>query len=202
MLGREFELACFRNAAQPAGDSEPGCPGRKQAAIWQPLSELRYIFLHTLVGDTAYQMMTHQRRQVLHRLAARSIEQQFAADLTPHYGAGLPLRAGEHGRAGAATWDLPETRPHDPTRTRRPSTCFHAPLSLVEQPEQRLDLLLAREPVFDRIGQRERSTRITKQRPASLQPELANPQQQAEVALRQANLVRVQSRLTGAGLPG
>ncbi|MCB0204407.1 MAG: tetratricopeptide repeat protein [Anaerolineae bacterium] len=198
VLGREFEIRLLSEMLRNRQAIQSQVALAEQAAIWQPLSELRYIFLHTLVRDTAYQMMTHQRRQVLHRLAAESIEQQFAADLTPHYGAlGFHFEQASMAEPARRYLGLAGDQAARSYQNQAAIDLFSRALVLVEQPEQRLDLLLAREPVFDRIGQREAQHQDLNEA-RQIAAELANPQQQAEVALRQANLVRVQSRLTDA----
>lgn len=58
--------------------------GEKQA-IWQSISELRYIFKHALIRDAAYGMQLKKHLRALHKLAAESIEELFQADLKPYY---------------------------------------------------------------------------------------------------------------------
>jgi len=49
------------------------------------LSEMRYLFRHTLMRDAAYNMQLQARLRELHALAGEAIEQVYAADPGPHY---------------------------------------------------------------------------------------------------------------------
>ena len=198
VLGREFEIRLLSQMLQNSYGIQLQVVGAERAAIWQPLSELRYIFLHALVRDTAYRMMTHQRRQVLHRLAAEAIEQQFAADLTAHYGAlGFHYEQASLSEPAGRYLTLAG---HEAARSYQNQSAidlFSRALVLADQAEQRIDLLLAREPVLDRVGQRDIQHQDLDEA-KRLAAALVDPHRQAEVALRQANLVRLQSRLSDA----
>jgi tetratricopeptide (TPR) repeat protein len=52
--------------------------------IWLALSDLRYLFRHTLMRDAAYDMQLQARLRELHALAGWAIELVYAADLGPH----------------------------------------------------------------------------------------------------------------------
>lgn len=61
--------------------------GAERAAIWQPLSELRYIFLYCPGARHGLSDDDPPAAASAASVAAEAIEQQFAADLTAHYGA-------------------------------------------------------------------------------------------------------------------
>ena len=85
VLGREFDrqilVAMFKGEADISGRIEAAA----SAEIWQALSELRYLFRHSLLRDAAYQMQLLSQRQLLHRFAAETIEEYFATDLAAVY---------------------------------------------------------------------------------------------------------------------
>ncbi|MCP4513926.1 MAG: tetratricopeptide repeat protein, partial [Delftia sp.] len=53
--------------------------------IWSALSEMRYLFRHTLMRDAAYDMQLQTRLREMHRLAGEAIVRLYAGDLAPHY---------------------------------------------------------------------------------------------------------------------
>jgi predicted ATPase/class 3 adenylate cyclase len=85
-LGREFEVDVL--AAMLHHQAElPQYVGQAQRAnIWAPLSEIEYIFRHTLLRDAAYSMQLLTRQRELHRLAVSAMEEVYQNDLEPHYG--------------------------------------------------------------------------------------------------------------------
>lgn len=85
-LGREFEVEVL--AAMLHHQAElPQYVGQAQRAnIWAPLSEIEYIFRHTLLRDAAYSMQLLSRQRELHRLAVSAMEEVYRDDLEPHYG--------------------------------------------------------------------------------------------------------------------
>ena len=86
VLGREFEVRVLSQMLQ----GDPTLPGKlahaEQQAIWLALTEIRYIFKHTLLRDTAYDMQLVEQRRKLHALALDALETVYADDLAPHYG--------------------------------------------------------------------------------------------------------------------
>ncbi|TYB99129.1 MAG: tetratricopeptide repeat protein [Kosmotoga sp.] len=54
--------------------------------IWQPISEIRYIFKHTLIRETAYKMQMKDRLKRLHELAAKTLENLYSDNLKQVYG--------------------------------------------------------------------------------------------------------------------
>lgn len=87
ILGREFETQVLSHILQAEQFHLPIHPFIVEAerqAIWSLLAEWRYLFRHTLLRDTAYQMQLLSRRQMLHALALTALETTYAADLSPH----------------------------------------------------------------------------------------------------------------------
>jgi adenylate cyclase len=85
VLGCEFEVQVLSRMLR--GDAQLAQRIRQAEAemIWSALSELRYIFRHTLMRDAAYEMQLRAHLQKLHALAGEAIEQVYGSDLGPHY---------------------------------------------------------------------------------------------------------------------
>jgi adenylate cyclase len=85
VLGCEFEVQVLSRMLR--GDAQLAQRIRQAVVemIWSALSELRYIFRHTLMRDAAYDMQLRAHLQKLHALAGEAIEQVYASDLGPHY---------------------------------------------------------------------------------------------------------------------
>ncbi len=198
VLGREFEVLLLSDMLTDPRSITSSIAMAEKAAIWQPLSELRYIFMHGLLRDTAYRMMTHQRRSALHRLAAEASERQFAADLAPHYSSiGFHYEQAGMAEPACRYLELAGQAASDSYQNQVAIDLFSRALALASSPEHHFNLLLARETVRDRLGQRDEQY-ADLERARQIADELANPSRQAEVALRLANLVRLQSRLQEA----
>lgn len=86
VLGREFEVQVLAQMLEPAGVSQ--VPGRvqeaEQAHIWYALSELTYLFQHTLLQEAAYEMQLFAQRQLLHHTAGLAMEQLYRPQTAPH----------------------------------------------------------------------------------------------------------------------
>lgn len=85
VLGREFEVSILSRMLRNAPEVLASLHVAEDEAIWTALTELRYLFRHTLLREAAYEMQLRARLRTLHRLAAECIEQVYAADLAPHY---------------------------------------------------------------------------------------------------------------------
>lgn len=103
VLGREFEIQLLsfmlqreRHQAMPPEMLRHQLTEAEQHAVWSALSEIRYIFCHTLMRDAAYELQLLSRRQALHQLAITALETVYAPDLAAHYHQ-LAYHA-EHGR--------------------------------------------------------------------------------------------------------
>lgn len=198
VLGREFEVRLLSQMLRNGRPLETVVASAEQAAIWQPLNELRYIFLHTLVRDTAYGMLTHQRRQQFHLLAAEALETLYAADVTP--------------AAPAIGWHYEQAEQAEPARryltmageeaarsyhNQAAVDFFTRALALSPTPQQRGDLLLGREAVLNWLGDRPRQAEDL-QALAALAEQIADPRLHAEVSLRQANYRRATGDIPAA----
>lgn len=86
VLGREFEISILINMLHDDPLARERIDTAEQAAIWSALSQLRYLFKHALLRDTAYHMQVRARRSALHMLAVEALETLYADDLRPHYG--------------------------------------------------------------------------------------------------------------------
>ena len=58
--------------------------GEKQL-LWETLSEVKYIFKHSLIRESIYSMQLKERLRILHRLAGETIEKLHGADLSQYY---------------------------------------------------------------------------------------------------------------------
>ena len=195
VLGREFEVLLLSHMLLDTQTVTAGIALAEKSAIWQPMSEVRYIFMHGLIRDTAYRMMTHQRRSALHLLAAGAIERQFASDLTPHYSTiGFHYEQAGMAQPACRYLELAGQAASESYQNQAAIDLLTRALALAGNPSQRLDLLLAREAVFERLGQRD-NQRGDLDESAQLADNLADPRRQAVAALRLANLLRVVGKL-------
>ncbi|MBL8055850.1 MAG: tetratricopeptide repeat protein, partial [Anaerolineales bacterium] len=96
VLGNEFEVALL---AQMLSD-DPQLPGKVKRAeaesVWSALTEMRYLFRHSLLRDAAYSMQLQARLRELHALAGGALEIVYAADL-PAHAAALAYHWGQAG---------------------------------------------------------------------------------------------------------
>lgn len=198
VLGREFEVRLLSQMLRNGRPLQTVVASAEQAAIWQPLSELRYIFLHTLVRDTAYGMLTHQRRQQLHLLAAEALETVYAADVTPAAPAiGFHFEQAERAEPARRYLTLAGEEAARAYHNQAAVDYFTRALALAPTPQQRCDLLLAREAVFNWQGDRQRQAEDL-QTLATLAEQLADQRIHAEVRLRQANFQRATGDIPAA----
>lgn len=159
VLGREFDVqvlsAVLRNE-RPAIDN---IREAEEAAIWSAISELRYLFKHALLRDAAYQMQLRSQRRELHALAATTIERLYANDLAPHYvdlvyhfnNAAMPEREVHYATVAGRQADAQFA---NSTAIRYFSRALE--LTPANQIAERYTLLIAREAVYGRLGDRER----------------------------------------------
>ena len=85
VLGREFEVHVLVHMLRGRERLRESIDQVRAEAIWLALSEIRYIFKHALMRDCAYSMQIKARLRGLHRLAAESLEQVHAADVSTQY---------------------------------------------------------------------------------------------------------------------
>ncbi len=85
VLGNEFEVQILSLMLRGDMQLAHRIKQAEEEMIWSALSELRYIFRHTLMRDAAYTMQLQTHLQELHSLAGEAIEQIYASDLGSHY---------------------------------------------------------------------------------------------------------------------
>ncbi len=96
VIGREFEVPVLNEVmnhqeefARANGNTQVLLQEQIKTAergqIWQALTELRYIFRHSLLREAAYNMQLRSRLSQLHALIAQAIEQLHAHDLHERY---------------------------------------------------------------------------------------------------------------------
>ena len=85
VLGREFELLILGHMLQNDAQLTNKVKTAEQAQIWATLNNIRYIFKHALLRDSAYDMQLRARLRKLHGLAGKAIKDAHNADLVPHY---------------------------------------------------------------------------------------------------------------------
>ena len=73
ILGREVPIALLSHMLRnPVKGSS--CETLQREALWSPLQELLYLFQHSMIQETIYEMQMNKVRTKLHALAVRSLE--------------------------------------------------------------------------------------------------------------------------------
>jgi len=85
VLGREFEVQILSHMLRDDANLPYKVQRAEEEMIWQALSEMRYIFRHTMMRDAAYDMQLQARLRDMHALAGQVMAQVYAAELGPHY---------------------------------------------------------------------------------------------------------------------
>lgn len=96
VIGREFEVPVLNEVMihqedflRAEGNSQTLLQEQiktgERGQIWHALTELRYIFRHSLLREAAYNMQLRSRLSQLHALIAQAIEQLHTADLQERY---------------------------------------------------------------------------------------------------------------------
>lgn len=158
ILGREFEVRLL--AEMLRGDSAllNEVEEARQADIWLPLNEIRYIFCHALLRDAAYAMQLQVRQKALHELAVSALEALYHDDLPSHYGelayhsehAGLVGKAVAYlelaGQAAAQRYENSQALDY-----------YNRALALVPEDDlsKRFELINSRAHIYSILGQRE-----------------------------------------------
>lgn len=187
ILGREFEV---RLLMQMLGQEriDTILEEAKQAGIWAPLTEPRYLFRHALVRDAAYKMQLRSRRQALHRLVVAALEAAQSDDLTPYYGelahhaeqANLTDKARKYlYKAGNVARDVYQNN--------KALDYYGRSLALTptHDTQTRYQLLLNQEKIYRWLG-KSADQEVALGTLAELAYELSDKRKQAEVLLRQA----------------
>jgi class 3 adenylate cyclase/tetratricopeptide (TPR) repeat protein len=189
VLGREFELRLLKALAGGSGEIQLQVQRAERQAIWQALDELRYLFRHALLRDTAYRMQVRARRQELHTLVVKTFERLHQDDLSDVYHE-LAFHAERSGDASAAVKYLyaAADKAAKDYQNAQALDLYTRALSADSQldPETRYDILLAREDIGYRLGERE----TQKQDLAALESltDHLRPEQRATILFRKARL--------------
>lgn len=151
---------------------------------------MRYLFKHFLMRDVVYGMQMHQHLRQMHRKAAEAVETRHTDDLAPHY-ADL---AYHYGRAEDTDKERHYARLAGERAVAEYANAeavgyFSRVLDLTSEDDlaERYTLTLAREKVYDLMGEREAQAQDL----ATLEKLIGDDQARAEVALRRANYAEV-----------
>lgn len=85
IIGREFEIQVLSHMVKEDPDLPIALFEAEKAAIWNSITEFRYIFQHALLRDAAYTMQLQAQREKLHALAVEAIETLYADLIENHY---------------------------------------------------------------------------------------------------------------------
>ncbi|MBK9926947.1 MAG: tetratricopeptide repeat protein [Anaerolineales bacterium] len=85
VLGREFEVQVLSQMLRNEEWVFDHVAKAEKAAVWQKLTDIRYLFSHGLLRDAAYTMQMRARRHELHTLAMSALETLYADNLRGHY---------------------------------------------------------------------------------------------------------------------
>ncbi len=90
VLGREFSLPVLRQIIfileilKDETDLFQKIEDGSREQIWENISSLKYIFLHAMIRDAAYEIQLKERLRQLHDLAGKAIEAIYNDDLYNH----------------------------------------------------------------------------------------------------------------------
>jgi predicted ATPase/class 3 adenylate cyclase len=131
----------------------------EEAAIWLALGQLRYLFKHALLWETAYRMQIRARRQLLHTLAVEALEKLYEDDLSPHYGS-LAYHCEQAGREDKSLQYLQLAGAEAAAGYANDEALdyYRRAMSLVSENQVnfRYDLLMAQEKIHDLQGERDK----------------------------------------------
>lgn len=158
VLGREFELLILSHMLQNDVQLTNKVKTAEQAQIWATLNNIRYIFKHALLRDSAYDMQLRARLRQLHGLAGKAIEETYDADLAPHY-ADLAYHYDRAANSGEAARWYRLAGWHAVARFANEEALNYLNRALKLTPENdhltHYTLLLAREQIYNVQGKRE-----------------------------------------------
>ena len=190
VLGREFELRMLVKLVGAGEGIDSRVQRAERQAIWYALDELRYLFRHALLRDTAYRMQVRARRQELHALVVESFERLHKDDLSDVY-----HELAYHGeRSGNITTGLKyleaaADKAAGDFQNEQARGLYGRALALAPNSdlELRFKLLLAHEDMSHRLGDRESQRRILEQL-EQLNDGSMGLKQQADLLFRRAIL--------------
>ena len=191
VLGREFEVNLLSYMLRKEGANPlPEIILAEQEAVWTSLTELRYIFIHALLRDAAYQMQVHTRRKAQHSLALEAYEKLSGVGLKEHYGE-LAYHAEQAGLGEQARHylELAGSAALEAYQNDLAVDCFTRALALTspDDASRRYDLLMKREQVYLYLAKNAERERDLAELAASL-PELGDDRKAVDVMLRQSRL--------------
>ncbi len=85
VLGREFPLLVLSQMLRGDAHLREKVALAEAQDIWSALDEVRYLFKHALMRDSAYDMQLRARLRELHALAGDAFETVYARDLSGYY---------------------------------------------------------------------------------------------------------------------
>ncbi|MCD6579479.1 AAA family ATPase, partial [bacterium] len=85
ILGKEFSVKVLSGMLKQKSVDKKLKKGEEEA-IWSAISELWYVFKHTMIRDAVYEMQLKKTLMELHRLAGETMEKIYKNNLSPHYG--------------------------------------------------------------------------------------------------------------------
>ncbi|MBN2146168.1 MAG: tetratricopeptide repeat protein [Anaerolineales bacterium] len=195
VLGREFDVQVLARMLQNDPHLVEKMTRAADDAIWQAISQVRFLFKHALLRDAAYEMQLRHRRRELHQLAAQSLEQLYPQEIEQHYDeiAYHYEAAFQQGLDSVRTQavqylERAGQRSAQAFENAAAIDFFSRALQLLEESEQseRFALLLAREAILHLTG--DRTAQAADLAAAqSLADAWKRPAERAEVALRQAH---------------
>ncbi|MGE5222378.1 MAG: tetratricopeptide repeat protein, partial [Omnitrophica WOR_2 bacterium] len=190
VLGREFEVQLLSWMLSHDAALTEKLARAEQASIWSALSEIRYLFKHALLRETAYDMQLRSRKQALHALAVEAIETVYAdrldqqmLELSYHSEqAGLVEKARRYLlRAGRLAQEAYQNS--------AAVSCYSRAIALTPERNlvDRYELLLALEGVDELLGKQDERQQLLIKLKAIAQ-EIGDPGKTAMVYFRQADL--------------
>ncbi|MDD3804486.1 MAG: tetratricopeptide repeat protein, partial [bacterium] len=84
VIGTEFEVKILSEMLIRE-DLGKGIKSGENSGIWSPLSEIKYIFKHSLIRDAAYEMQLKKELEKLHIMAAGALERIYKEDMSKNY---------------------------------------------------------------------------------------------------------------------
>jgi len=157
-LGREFDLQILSRMLANDLSLEVEIVEAEKASVWYPLSEIRYIFKHSLLRDVAYNMQMEARRQELHTFALEAFEELYGDELHQHY-AELAYHSEQAllgDKARDYLWKAGDTA-RDAYRNLEAIDYYSRAFAFISPDDlhKQFDLLLERSAIYNRIGDRD-----------------------------------------------
>lgn len=85
VLGREFELLVLSQMLRGDPEIKRKVMGAAEQDVWSAVGEMRYIFKHALLRDSAYDMQLRARLRELHQTAGEAFEVVYGRDLSSRF---------------------------------------------------------------------------------------------------------------------